>query len=145
MIVATIEDTEITLLWGDSATFILQRERQDAYGTHGAMFRDGVEVCRTLEEPWRDNQPKVSCIPPGVYKCAPHNGFHFRDVWKVENVPGRSAILIHAGNTLDDTEGCILVGLKSVDTGVALSRLAMNKLREILPDNFILEVRPCPA
>lgn len=64
----------------------------------------------TLEEPWRDNQPHISCIPAGIYRCVPHNGPKFKNVWRLEDVPGRSAILIHAGNTTRDIEGCILLG-----------------------------------
>ncbi len=69
----------------------------------------------TLEEPWRNNQKGISCIPAGNYMVTPHNwagktGFKFSRCWHVNNVAGRSAILIHSGNTTDDIEGCILVG-----------------------------------
>jgi hypothetical protein len=121
-------------------TVTLQRIEQDTYGMHGALHMDGKQICYTLEEPWRENAPKISCIPPGRYQCSPHSGFKFQDVWKLEGVPGRSAILIHAGNTLDDTEGCILVGLKSIKGGIAQSRDAIKILRDILPDHFTLEV-----
>lgn len=122
-------------------TITLQRIEQDGFGMHGALHMDGKQLCYTLEEPWRENMPKISCIPAGTYKCSPHDGFKFQDVWKIEGVPNRSAILIHTGNTLDDTEGCILVGLKSIKGGIAQSRAAMSILREVLPTHFDLEVK----
>ena len=73
----------------------------------------------TLENPWRDNLPSISCIPPGIYevlRCrkSPEYGFRdsprFGDTYNVVNVPGRSYILFHKGNTERDTKGCILVG-----------------------------------
>ena len=69
----------------------------------------------TLEDAWRANARGASCIPAGTYACRPHGWrgepVKFKNVWEVTAVPGRSAILIHAGNTHADTEGCILVGL----------------------------------
>lgn len=69
----------------------------------------------TLEDRWQDNKPNVSCIPAGTYVCKPHAwernaGNKFLKVWEVCDVPGRSAILFHQGNTHNDTRGCILVG-----------------------------------
>ena len=67
----------------------------------------------TLEEENLRNRPNVSCIPAGVYRCVRtryHAGGY--DTYEVTGVPGRSRILIHAGNTEEDTEGCILVGMR---------------------------------
>jgi len=66
----------------------------------------------TLEEPWKNNERKISCVPKGVYKCVPHQGTRFKNVWRLENVPNRDAILIHMGNSVTDIEGCILVGME---------------------------------
>ena len=64
----------------------------------------------TLEEAWRNNQPKVSCIPAGTYRCIPHGWEANTKVskpktWQLTGVPARAAILIHIGNTTKDTEG----------------------------------------
>lgn len=118
----------------------LKRAYQDVTGTHGALYFDGKLICYTLERPWLENQSKVSCIPTGTYECEPHNGAHFKNVWHVKDVPDREAILIHCGNTIADTEGCILVGQLRTETGVGQSQLCMKKLKETLPDNFTLEV-----
>ena len=63
----------------------------------------------TLENPKRATD-KDSRIPAGTYTCKPYSGTKYKDVYIVENVPNRSAILIHWGNYEKDTEGCILIG-----------------------------------
>lgn len=119
----------------------LQRGKGTEHGTHGVLIGDGSILCFTLEEPWKDNEPRVSCIPEGVYQCKKHNGAKFSNVWEITNVPGRSAILIHAGNTLADTSGCVLVGMGFDADGLIHSRAALMKLRSLLPDTFTLTIR----
>lgn len=124
----------------------LQRDHEDKYGTRGRLLYNGQLLCHTLEEPWRNNERKVSCIPPDkVYDCRTHNGAHFTEVWEVTKVPDRTAILIHSGNTLRDTEGCILVGMSKTAIGVAQSRDALTWLRTVLPPQFRLHVRGIPT
>lgn len=66
--------------------------------------------CYTLELPNLKNKARISCIPAGTYKGisgkSPKNGLCI----KLSDVPNRSFIQIHAGNTVADTLGCILVG-----------------------------------
>lgn len=100
----------------------------------------------TLEEPWKGNQTDISCIPVGRYKCTPHDGPKFKNVWKVNDVPGRDAILIHSGNTIRDIEGCILVGTRRgwLDglPAVLHSKLALDELRDILCEKeFTLTIK----
>ena len=122
----------------------LKRAAESIEGTFGIMSVAGIPMCVTCEDPWIDNKTNISCIPEGVYKCVPHNGAKYKDVWRLEYVPGRSAILIHAGNTEDDTHGCILVGLTLGELNgkpaILNSRKALDFLRAILPDEFMLEV-----
>lgn len=120
----------------------LMRTKQDQYGVHGQIESDnGTVICYTIERPWLGNHPDVSCIPDGVYKCEPHiksnNG---QECWLLQNVPNRSGILIHTGNTDDDSEGCIIIGLMYNDEGVLESELALEQLHKILPSNFELVV-----
>ena len=125
--------------------YVLYRIQETKAGMRGEFQIDGLIACHTLEEPWRDNQSRISCIPPGNYICKKHNGTHFKDVWEITGVPGRQAILIHSGNTLDDTEGCVLVGLNITAQWVGRSRDALQMLRNRLPDTFPLKVSSLPT
>lgn len=106
--------------------------------------------CYTLEDAWRDNRQMVSCIPTGLYEVVPHGWEkdskpRFKRSYRLLDVPNRSAILIHTGNTDKDTHGCILVGheLKLGERNMILeaSEQAMNQIRSLLPQQgFQLEV-----
>lgn len=50
----------------------------------------------------------------------------------LENVPGRSAILIHEGNYPKDTLGCILTGNNSVKGMVTKSKATLKKIMPML-------------
>jgi len=119
----------------------LRRVAQSSKGTFGVLVRDDLPLCLTLEDPWNDNKIGESCIVPGTYKCQPHNGAHFQNVWELLSVPGRSAILIHAGNSIDDTRGCILVGSEVVGHTIINSRRTLDMLRKVLPANFELTIQ----
>ena len=86
------------------------RVEQGPSGTFGVLKINGECVCLTLERPWEDNRPNVSCIPSGTYICKRVNSPHHGITYEVMDVPCRSAILFHTGNTIDDSQGCILIG-----------------------------------
>lgn len=127
--------------------FVLIKLIRVAYtkeGTFGVLIKDGFPVCVTLEDPWNENKRNISCIPVGVYSCTPHDGQKYKETWKLENVPGRSAILIHIGNTQANTQGCILVGERygELDGQAAIlgSKNAMSLLKKILPTKFEISI-----
>jgi hypothetical protein len=68
----------------------------------------------TAEDDWLGNRRGVSCIPEGNYMLRrgwfPKHG----EVFQVTgpSLGDRKAILVHPGNTEEDTEGCILLGLR---------------------------------
>lgn len=79
----------------------------------GELFDDqGKHICFTLELPENMNKQGDSCIPEGTYKFAKMFSQHLGWVYRLQNVPDRSLIDIHTGNTVLDIRGCILVGLK---------------------------------
>lgn len=91
----------------------------------------GDKILQATELPWRDNQPSISCIPKGTYTCALVVSPRFGRVYGVQDVPGRSHILIHAANFGGDVakgyqshlEGCIAPSLRTAflnnDKGVS--------------------------
>lgn len=133
-------------------TAFLIRELSDDQGTPGLFFAPGFRSF-SLELPWYSNQRKISCIPEGKYVCKLKQSPRFGLVYRVENVPNRSEILIHSGNyagdvalgRLSDVEGCILLGEKrGVMRGqraVLVSKPAIrNFMRAMQGQEFNLEV-----
>ena len=105
--------------------------------TIGKLFINGESFCDTLENPYINNERNISCIPEGQYKVrlrlaresATRDYLHLL----VQDVPNRSYILFHRGNTAKDTSGCILVGNGRKQDIVENSRLAMDLvMKEIL-------------
>lgn len=97
----------------------LLRKRTGDQGTFGELDLDGLTLY-TGELPWRDNQPTISSIPAGTYVCKWQFSEKFRrNVYHLQNVPGRSFVEIHPGNVVGDTAkgfesdvaGCICLGL----------------------------------
>ena len=116
---------------------LLIRDTHSDTSTIGKLYLNGELMCDTLENPWLDNQRNISCIPEGQYdvrirlarESATRDYIHLL----VQEVPKRSYILFHIGNTAKDTQGCILVGLKRQQDFVSNSRLAMDLLmKEII-------------
>lgn len=93
-------------------TLKLLRVAEDDNTTFGVLLVDGAPQFVTAEDLWKDNEKQVSCVPTGRYVIRRHDSPKFGMCYAVDNVPDRSHILIHAGNTHQDTHGCILVGLQ---------------------------------
>jgi hypothetical protein len=84
----------------------------------GKWVMPGGWSCYTLENPWVNNERRVSCIPEGVYTLgmrdspvvARTTAGEYTRGWEITNVPGRTFIMIHPGNWTHNTDGCVLVG-----------------------------------
>ena len=98
----------------------------------GVLMLNKQILCFTLELPNLDNQKRISCIPTGNYKAMIVKSPKFGVCWQIMNVPNRSEVLIHAGNTHKDILGCILlgsnVGYIGDERAVLGSRNAVNEL-----------------
>lgn len=116
----------------ETPTYALQRFVRTSHGVFGYLHMPRV-LLMTVEEEWQDNQPRISCIPAGRYLCKRrryHKGGY--DTWEITDVPGRDAILFHKGNTEEDLQGCVALGMNlgvlnvtDEDTGFAVPKLAV--------------------
>ena len=116
--------------------------------TEGKLYIDGAYLCDTLEDTDRGleqnmsefeiNRRKVygqTCIPSGEYKVILNMSPSFKKILpRILDVKGFEGILIHAGNTVQDSSGCILLGTKSADGVLINSRKAVNALIEKIKD-----------
>ncbi|WP_289100998.1 DUF5675 family protein [uncultured Marinobacter sp.] len=101
-----------------SKNVVLTRNAFTPWGVFGELKFPTGEVFYTIERPWINNEPFVSCIPDGLYYLEKRyspvvqrtSGGEFREGWEVTNVPGRSYIMLHPANWMDDLAGCIGVG-----------------------------------
>lgn len=112
----------------------LQRVISTPNVTIGELQVNGVFECFTLEDTIRDVKiAGETCIPPGTYEVIINVSPRFNKLLpRLIDVPGFTGILIHSGNTKDDTKGCILVGqrLNGEEIARGTSRAAFSSLFE---------------
>ncbi len=88
----------------------LQRFAYSDLGTFGRLLLPSFS-CYTVERPWLNNRPFVSCVPEGTYRLEPRRynrgGY---ETLEITGVPNRSLILIHKGNLPRHVQGCVAVG-----------------------------------
>lgn len=92
--------------------FTLLRTQYLKDRTLGSLYLNGDFMCYTLEDAARPVKIKgETCIPTGVYRISMvHSPKFGRKTPRLHDVPGFDGILVHGGNTPEQTEGCILVG-----------------------------------
>lgn len=110
---------------------LLRLDYKTGNGTFGVLLIEGRLFCYTLERPFLYNIRNLSCIPLGDYNCNYHIGSS-KSGYVLSSVPGRSGIMIHPGNTIADTEGCILLGQELDRFSLVDSRKAVNEFEEVL-------------
>lgn len=114
-------------------------------GTFGVLYLPDYSILYTVECPWKQNTPNISCIPEGLYGLTRDT---FRDEYHnyriVNPPPGRYAIEIHRANTARELKGCIAVGTKFGDHwNVLESEEALDLLMEKLEgeQHVLLHIR----
>ncbi len=77
-----------------------------------------IPFALTVEPPWKNNTPFISCIPAGRYLCKRYHSPQYEHTFIISNVLGRTYCLFHWGNwggphggkEIGDTQGCVVVG-----------------------------------
>ena len=141
--------------------------KKDTY-TVGKLYIDGVYFCDTIEDKDRglyqkqDIQelrkikvPSKTAIPTGIYKISlsiVSPKFSAKKIYqeickgkvpRLLNVPGYEGVLIHIGNTAEDSAGCILVGQNKVVGKVINSTETFRKLYNKIKgqNNLTIEIK----
>lgn len=113
--------------------------------TLGKLYINNEFFCNTIEDKYRDlsKEKKVygeTCIPFGTYKViinmSPKYG---RLMPRLLDVPHFEGILIHSGNTEQDSAGCIICGKRSGQK-VINSRDTFNRLFNRLEKYSIIKI-----
>lgn len=113
--------------------------------TLGKLYINNEFFCDTIEDKYRDlsKEKKVygeTCIPFGTYKViinmSPKYG---RLMPRLLDVPHFEGILIHSGNTEQDSAGCIICGKRSGQK-VINSRDTFNRLFNRLEKYSIIKI-----
>lgn len=106
-------------------------ELHPAY-TMGRLYINGNAECWVLEDTVREPGVKVpgaTAIPFGSYTVILDHSRRFNRIMPlICDVPGFRGVRIHAGNTVADTEGCLIVGTTRIGATVIHSRSAFNAL-----------------
>lgn len=98
-----------------SLLFELERKRNctkdDVLGT---LYLNGVAICFTLEH-------RQYAIPAGLYSIeycdSPRFGRKLPLIYNDTDCQATRGLRIHAGNSISDTKGCVLVGLNTKTVG----------------------------
>lgn len=109
---------------------LLQRKTEINNAVLGELFINGKFFCYTLEDKIRDVKIKhQTCISPGEYKIALTMSQRFKTILPLLlDVPNFTGIRIHAGNTIEDTSGCLLVGTAIKENTLLHSKVALQEL-----------------
>ena len=122
---------------------IIRLEQSDA-GALGVLLIEGNIFCITLEPDAFD--PVKYQIPQGVYEVKRFHGYKWKDTFEIR-VEGHTALLFHAGNIEQDSEGCILLGRNAgrlkKDRAILNSGNTFKRFMKIMKDDqrAFLEIR----
>jgi hypothetical protein len=120
-------------------------------GAFGVLLQDGVPLGPvTIERsyPVAASMPRslqFVKIPPGRYRCKRtrflRGGY---DTFEITGVVGHDRLLFHAGNSENDSEGCVLVGQRfgrvGPNPGVLSSRMGFAEFMQFMGRREVFEL-----
>ncbi|SON52944.1 DUF5675 family protein [Vibrio tapetis] len=121
----------------DEVKLNLNRTKQMGETTLGKLTIEGVSKSWFVLEPAgpdsiTENSDKR--IKAGSYRLLPYSSPKYPNVYELQNVPGRTFILIHAGNYHKDTLGCLMPG--KIWGSVAKSQYYVGNSKSALKEIF---------
>jgi len=136
---------------------LVQRVAKEPTYTIGKLYIEGHYFCDTAEDKVRELVDKnadgdfddtgegkvfgLTAIPAGTYKLTLSMSNRFKRVLpEIHVVHGFSGVRIHAGNTAEDSHGCLIVGINDKKGWVSRSRnyetALVAKLQSYFDDGF---------
>lgn len=95
-------------------------------------------IFQVIEPPWKNNERNISCIPAGTYLCKflkQSASGKYKNCYHLQDVENRTGILIHNGNLVKHTKGCLIIGTTrgflSGKRAVLSSKVALNALSTV--------------
>lgn len=124
---------------------LIRAEENIKYGTFGYLKINKQVFCVTLEPPDRENKSNISSIPTGQYICKRYTSKRYPDTFQIMDVTDRTKILFHAGNTDEDTAGCIILAqywgkLNDEERAVLNSGNTFRHFMKLMGDNQYLHL-----
>jgi hypothetical protein len=118
------------------------RETKNDVCTIGSLFINDVFFCYTLEDKDRGLKQSdsllfiqakkifgLTAIPSGFYKLTVNQSPKFKRMLpRILDIKGFDGVLLHRGNSANDSLGCILVGYKKGDNSIFESTKAETDL-----------------
>ena len=116
---------------------LIDRYAPEEKQTVGAFFgldknRSIIFECDSIELPWLDNKNDISCIPAKTYTVVKRWSKKYKHHLHITNVEGRTWILIHPANKVNQLQGCIATGTTKEQGVLHQSKLAHTKLMNII-------------
>lgn len=117
---------------------LLHRIAKRANYTIGRLSIEDEYFCDTLEPTEREGGVKImgkTAIPKGVYRIIiTYSPRMKKKAPLLLNVPNFEGVRIHAGNTYNDTEGCILCGFNTIAGKLTQSKKTTDALAAKIAD-----------
>jgi len=130
--------------------FLLRLQEDEKQTLSEIVFYDNdvnrVLEVKALELPNRDNKRSISRVNAGKYICKLRYSEKYKWHYHLQDVEGRSLILIHFGNYYTNTRGCILVGNGFTDINkdgyrdVTSSKKTVKRVLEVMSKEFELTI-----
>ena len=115
----------------------LERFAHNSHGTVGELFLCAENVRRSLcytLEPSLESRDLFGALPieASDYKIQLTHSPRFKCILPLVCHPNRQGIRFHAGNTVEDTQGCILTGLYFDGNTLKYSRFSLDYVIKLI-------------
>ena len=125
---------------------LIRLEENYEHGTFGVVRINKEVFCVDLEPRDEENASNISSIPAQQYICKRIISPRFGETFEIMDVPGRTDVLFHSGNTDDNTLGCVLLaqyfGKLGKDRAVSNSGDTFKEFMKVMEgvDEFLLTI-----